>query len=102
MPVLRDAISRAVSLFQQVVATPGAVKSLASFAKSLAEYKVGNYETPSRAYVGRFNFRGTQQQQLIGELSGGERNRVHLAKIIKRIAGRTMNDATVLSKTWCG
>ena len=43
----------------------------------------GNYETPSRAYVGRFNFRGTQQQQLIGELSGGERNRVHLAKIIK-------------------
>ena len=45
--------------------------------------KVGNYETPSRAYVGRFNFRGTQQQQLIGELSGGERNRVHLAKIIK-------------------
>ena len=45
--------------------------------------KVGNYETPSRAYVGRFNFRGTQQQQLIGELSGGERNRVHLAKILK-------------------
>jgi energy-dependent translational throttle protein EttA len=45
--------------------------------------KVGNYETPSRAYVGRFNFRGTQQQQLIGELSGGERNRVHLAKVLK-------------------
>jgi ATPase subunit of ABC transporter with duplicated ATPase domains len=45
--------------------------------------KVGNYETSSRAYVGRFNFRGTQQQQLIGELSGGERNRVHLAKILK-------------------
>ena len=45
--------------------------------------KVGNYETPSRAYVGRFNFKGTQQQQLIGELSGGERNRVHLAKILK-------------------
>jgi ATP-binding cassette ChvD family protein len=45
--------------------------------------KVGNYETSSRAYVGRFNFRGTQQQQLIGELSGGERNRVHLAKIMK-------------------
>ncbi len=45
--------------------------------------KVGNYETPSRAYVGRFNFRGAQQQQLIGELSGGERNRVHLAKVIK-------------------
>jgi len=45
--------------------------------------KVGNYETPSRAYVGRFNFRGAQQQQSIGELSGGERNRVHLAKVLK-------------------
>ncbi len=45
--------------------------------------KVGNYETSSRAYVGRFNFRGTQQQQLIGDLSGGERNRLHLAKILK-------------------
>ncbi|GFE90772.1 energy-dependent translational throttle protein EttA [Steroidobacter agaridevorans] len=45
--------------------------------------KVGNYETASRGYVGRFNFRGTQQQQLIGELSGGERNRVHLAKVLK-------------------
>jgi len=45
--------------------------------------KVGNYETPSRAYVGRFNFRGSQQQQPIGELSGGERNRVHLAKVLK-------------------
>jgi sulfate-transporting ATPase len=45
--------------------------------------KVGNYETPSRAYVGRFNFRGSQQQQTIGELSGGERNRVHLAKVLK-------------------
>jgi sulfate-transporting ATPase len=45
--------------------------------------KVGNYETPSRGYVGRFNFRGAQQQQMIGELSGGERNRVHLAKVLK-------------------
>ena len=45
--------------------------------------KVGNYETPARAYCGRFNFKGTQQQQLIGELSGGERNRVHLAKVLK-------------------
>ena len=45
--------------------------------------KVGNYETPSRSYVGRFNFRGSQQQQTIGELSGGERNRVHLAKVLK-------------------
>lgn len=45
--------------------------------------RVGNYETSSRGYVGRFNFRGAQQQQLIGELSGGERNRVHLAKVLK-------------------
>ncbi len=45
--------------------------------------KVGNYETSSRGYVGRFNFRGNQQQQHIGELSGGERNRVHLAKLLK-------------------
>jgi sulfate-transporting ATPase len=45
--------------------------------------RVGAYETSSRGYVGRFNFRGAQQQQLIGELSGGERNRVHLAKVLK-------------------
>ena len=45
--------------------------------------KVGTYETSSRGYVGRFNFRGAQQQQLIGDLSGGERNRVHLAKVLK-------------------
>jgi energy-dependent translational throttle protein EttA len=45
--------------------------------------KVGNYETSSRGYVGRFNFKGVQQGQTIGELSGGERNRVHLAKVLK-------------------
>ena len=45
--------------------------------------KVGNYETSSRGYVGRFNFKGVQQQQFIGDLSGGERNRVHLAKVLK-------------------
>ncbi|MEJ2603269.1 MAG: energy-dependent translational throttle protein EttA [Gammaproteobacteria bacterium] len=45
--------------------------------------KVGNYETPSRAYVGRFNFRGGDQQKKIGLLSGGERNRVHLAKVLR-------------------
>ena len=44
---------------------------------------VGKYETPSRAYVGRFNFRGAEQQKKIGLLSGGERNRVHLAKMLK-------------------
>jgi len=45
--------------------------------------RVGNYETSSRGYVGRFNFKGVQQQQVIGDLSGGERNRVHLAKVLK-------------------
>jgi ATPase subunit of ABC transporter with duplicated ATPase domains len=44
---------------------------------------VGRYQTPSRAYVGRFNFKGSDQQKRIGELSGGERNRVHLAKLLK-------------------
>ncbi len=45
--------------------------------------KVGGYETPSRAYVGRFNFRGSEQQKQIGLLSGGERNRVHLARMLR-------------------
>src|SRR5688572_5239250 len=44
--------------------------------------RIGSYETPSRAYVGRFNFRGTDQQKKVGLLSGGERNRVHLAKLL--------------------
>lgn len=45
---------------------------------------VGNYQTPSRAYLGRFNFKGADQQKFIGDLSGGERNRVHLAKLLKQ------------------
>ncbi len=45
---------------------------------------VGKYTTPSRAYCGRFNFKGTDQQKIIGNLSGGERNRVHLAKLLRR------------------
>ncbi len=45
---------------------------------------VGRYEMPSRAYVSRFNFKGVDQQKRIGDLSGGERNRVHLAKLLKR------------------
>ena len=44
---------------------------------------VGKYKSPSRAYVGRFNFRGSEQQKHIGLLSGGERNRIHLAKMLK-------------------
>jgi len=45
--------------------------------------RVGSYETPSRGYVGRFNFKGADQQKKVGLLSGGERNRVHLAKVLK-------------------
>ncbi len=44
---------------------------------------VGNYTTSSRSYCGRFNFKGSDQQKRIGNLSGGERNRVHLAKLLK-------------------
>jgi energy-dependent translational throttle protein EttA len=44
---------------------------------------VGRFEMPSRAYVSRFNFKGSDQQKRIGDLSGGERNRVHLAKLLK-------------------
>lgn len=44
---------------------------------------VGNFQMPSRAYVGRFNFKGTDQQKFVKDLSGGERNRLHLAKLLK-------------------
>lgn len=43
---------------------------------------VGKYETPSRAYIGRFNFKGPDQQKIVGQLSGGERGRLHLAKTL--------------------
>lgn len=45
--------------------------------------KINNFEIPARAYCSRFNFRGNDQQKIIGDLSGGERNRVHLAKLLK-------------------
>ena len=45
--------------------------------------QIGTYQTPSRGYVARFNFAGSDQQKRIGELSGGERNRVHLAKVLR-------------------
>ncbi|MDX2141856.1 MAG: energy-dependent translational throttle protein EttA [Rhodospirillaceae bacterium] len=47
------------------------------------EIMLGKFKVPSRAYVGRFNFRGPDQQKKVGQLSGGERNRVHLAKMLK-------------------
>jgi sulfate-transporting ATPase len=47
------------------------------------EIMLGKFSVPSRAYVGRFNFKGADQQKRVGQLSGGERNRVHLAKMLK-------------------
>lgn len=45
--------------------------------------RIGNFEIPSRAYVGRFNFKGVDQQKRVGELSGGERGRLHFAKLLQ-------------------
>ena len=45
--------------------------------------RIGNYEIPSRAYIGHFNFKGTDQQKRVGDLSGGERGRLHLAKLLQ-------------------
>jgi len=45
--------------------------------------RIGNFEIPSRAYVGRFNFKGVDQGKRVGELSGGERGRLHLAKLLQ-------------------
>ena len=54
--------------------------------------KIGKYETASRGYVSRFNFKGPDQQKHIGNLSGGERNRVHLAKLLRRGANVLLLD----------
>ncbi|MCB1616063.1 MAG: ATP-binding cassette domain-containing protein, partial [Pseudomonadales bacterium] len=54
--------------------------------------KVGSYEVPSRAYIGRFNFKGNDQQKRVGDLSGGERNRLHLAKLLKQGANVLLLD----------
>ena len=54
--------------------------------------QVGSFQMPSRAYVGRFNFKGSDQQKKMSQLSGGERNRVHLAKLLQRGANVLLLD----------
>ena len=54
--------------------------------------RIGNYEVSSRAYAGRFNFRGSDQQKRVGELSGGERGRLHLANTLKQGANVLLLD----------
>ncbi|MBT5134150.1 MAG: energy-dependent translational throttle protein EttA [Halieaceae bacterium] len=54
--------------------------------------KIGTYEVPSRSYIGRFNFKGSDQQKFVKDLSGGERNRLHLAKLLKQGANVLLLD----------
>ncbi|MCZ6830656.1 MAG: energy-dependent translational throttle protein EttA [Gammaproteobacteria bacterium] len=54
--------------------------------------QIGSYEVNSRSYVGRFNFKGSDQQKFVKDLSGGERNRLHLAKLLKRGANVLLLD----------
>ena len=66
----RDALDGEKTVFQEIT-------------HNVETIKVGNREIPARAYVSSFNFRGTDQQKVVGQLSGGERNRVHLAKLLQ-------------------
>ena len=65
----RDSLSAAKTVFDEI-------------ANGSDILTVGKYETPSRAYIGRFNFKGGDQQKIVGQLSGGERGRLHLAKTL--------------------
>ena len=60
---------------------------------------VARYETPSRAYIGRFNFKGGDQQKIVGQLSGGERGRLHLADVYKRQVQMLAYHAALLKGT---
>lgn len=66
----RDALSDEKTVWEEITNSQDVVQ-------------VGGFQMPSRAYVGRFNFKGTDQQKRMKDLSGGERNRVHLAKLLK-------------------
>jgi len=67
---MRDNLDPAKTVFEEI-------------SDGLDMLQIGSYSTPSRGYVARFNFAGSDQQKRIGELSGGERNRVHLAKVLR-------------------
>ena len=54
--------------------------------------RIGTYEVPSRSYIGRFNFKGSDQQKFVKDISGGERNRLHLAKLLKQGANVLLLD----------
>ena len=66
----RDDLDAAKTVFQEIT-------------QGVEVVKIGAREVPARAYVRSFNFRGTDQQKVVGQLSGGERNRVHLAKLLQ-------------------
>ncbi len=67
----RDSLDAAKTVWQEI-------------SEGLDVITIGKYTKQSRAYVGQFNFKGNDQQKIIGDLSGGERNRVHLAKVLRR------------------
>jgi ATP-binding cassette ChvD family protein len=67
----RDALDPAKTVYEEIT-------------EGVEHMRVGNREIHGRAYVASFNFKGADQQKLVGDLSGGERNRVHLAKVLKR------------------
>jgi ATPase subunit of ABC transporter with duplicated ATPase domains len=67
----RDSLDPAKTVYEEIT-------------EGVEHMKVGGREIHGRAYVASFNFKGADQQKLVGDLSGGERNRVHLAKVLKR------------------
>ncbi len=75
----RDALSAAKTVWEEISEGQDIIR-------------VGSYEIPSRGYVSRFNFKGADQQKRVGDLSGGERNRVHLAKLLRRGANVLLLD----------
>jgi sulfate-transporting ATPase len=75
----RDALDAKKTVFEEISGSNDVIK-------------LGNREVPSRAYVGWFNFKGPDQQKKVGQLSGGERNRVHLAKMLKSGANLILLD----------